>query len=326
MSYDSLIPLIKKTGSSLSPKAFQEVINVVFHDIESKHYDALHRDMWGSLLQQFELLAKDTVPHLGERRKLSLLDIGCGTGLSSELLLKTELGNHIDRVTLLDTSSKMLEQAESKAKSWGKEIETKNLMLHELEGSYDIILMSSVLHHIPDLSSFLNEINRVQNEQGIFIHLQDPNGDYLNDNIYVERRTEWEKESHNAPKNNVKSIIPKSLKNRINRILGRKTYIDEINDILLSKNVINKRMTADEIWSVTDIHVEQNPHDENAGISFDFLKRNLKNYSNIGQRSYAFYGQLKSDLSSDFQKREDKHINDHELNGRNLSAVWKKMG
>ena len=110
MSYESLRPLIQKVGSSLDPKAFQEKVNVVFHDIESQHYDALHEDMWDSLLQQFQLLSEDGIQHLDSNKKYSLLDIGCGTGLSTELLLQTELGKYIDRVTLLDTSPKMLEQ------------------------------------------------------------------------------------------------------------------------------------------------------------------------------------------------------------------------
>ena len=45
MSFEKLLPLINKTGSNLSPKAFQERINIVFHDHEASHYDKLHNDM-----------------------------------------------------------------------------------------------------------------------------------------------------------------------------------------------------------------------------------------------------------------------------------------
>ena len=55
MSYTSLLPLLKKTGSPLSPEDFQARINVVFHDFESDHYDSMHDDMWESLQEQINL-------------------------------------------------------------------------------------------------------------------------------------------------------------------------------------------------------------------------------------------------------------------------------
>ena len=121
MSYKSLIPLLKKTKSTLSPEDFQERVNIVFHDFEASHYDAMHTDMWESLQQQINLLTEDLFNHKSiNSKELSLLDIGAGTGLSTQILLNSKLGQHINQVTLLDTSSNMLKFATEKAKTWGK--------------------------------------------------------------------------------------------------------------------------------------------------------------------------------------------------------------
>ncbi len=324
MSYSSLLPLLKKTGSTLTVEEFQSKINVVFHDHEAFHYDAMHQDMWESLQEQINLLVDDLFRSKELHSGMRLLDVGCGTGLSTRLLLQSKLGPYIDEITLLDTSTNMLKLAQKKADAWGKNVVTINSEISDLEGQYDIIMVCSVLHHIPDLDTFLQKINRLLVSGGTFIHLQDPNGDYLHDAIYRHRLTDYQNSTVASSSKKFVDLIPKSWKHSINRILGRKNYIDRINDQLLDEKVIRRRMTADEIWSVTDIHVESKSDHTNKGISVSRLKECLKNFTLINQRSYAFYGVLKSDLSDDLKENESLFISKNELNGRNISCIWTK--
>jgi 2-polyprenyl-3-methyl-5-hydroxy-6-metoxy-1,4-benzoquinol methylase len=324
MSYSSLLPLLKKSGSLLTVEEFQSRINIVFHDHEAFHYDRMHLDMWESLQEQINLLVSDYFEFKEPSSNLSLLDIGCGTGLSTQQLLHSKLGKNINEITLLDTSSNMLKQAEIKAKTWDKKYVVVNSEVSDLMGQYDVIIVCSVLHHIPELDSFLNKIETLLKSGGIFIHLQDPNGDYLNDSNYLKRLAEYE---HFVSKSSTKKLvdfIPKTWKHCINRNLGRKNYIDYINDQLVSEKVIRRRMTADEIWSVTDIHVENKFNSINKGISLLYLKKQLQNFQLINQRSYAFYNVLKSDLPKELKKNEDVFISKNELNGRNMSCIWIK--
>jgi len=121
MIYNTLNSLINKTGSRLSPGEFQEIINVIFHDIESNYYDSIHKDMWESLQEQIELLIEDLFRNdRSFSKNLSLLDIGCGTGLATHILLNSKIGDFVSNITLLDTSRNMLKQAEEKAKKWNK--------------------------------------------------------------------------------------------------------------------------------------------------------------------------------------------------------------
>jgi 2-polyprenyl-3-methyl-5-hydroxy-6-metoxy-1,4-benzoquinol methylase len=326
MSYNSLLPLLKKTGSTLSPEKFQERINIVFHDFEASHYDSLHTDMWGSLQQQINLLVDDLFRYKNlDTRELSLLDIGCGTGLSTQIVLNSQLGNYINQVTLLDTSSNMLKYANEKANTWNKKYKIVNSYLFDLEEKFDVIIISSVLHHIPDLETFLKQVNNSLNVGGFLIHLQDPNGDYLNNDVYVGRKNQYETALNAIPKKKkIIDYIPKEVLRSIKRILNRKDYIDLINDQLIAEKTINRRMTADEIWSVTDIHVETKSNFINKGISINFLKKQLYNFELIQMRSYGFYGYLKSDLLESYKENEEKFIQENLLNGRNLACIWIK--
>lgn len=325
MSYASLLPLLKKTGSVLSVEEFQARINVVFHDHEALYYDSIHQDMWENLQEQINLLVTDWLDFKIPSPNLSLLDIGCGTGLSTQKLLHSPIGEYINQVTLLDTSSIMLQQAEAKAKIWNKKYTLINSDVSTLNNLFDVIIVCSVLHHIPELQPFLNKVDALLKPGGIFIHLQDPNGDYLQDTQYIKRLGAFEAYSNKThQKKNIAKYIPKSWKHFINRNLGRKNYIDHINDQLVVEKVIRKRMTADEIWSVTDIHVENKHNALNKGISFEFLKDHLPNFQLIKQRSYAFYSVLKSDLPEELKSNEDQFIAQNELNGRNISCIWIK--
>lgn len=326
MSYNQLIPLMKKKGCFLSPENFHERVNIVFHDHESLIYDKIHADLKNSLQEQIDLLISDLLNYRDfSEKSFRVLDVGCGTGLSSEYLLNSQIEPFISQITLLDSSEKMLEQAKIKALNWNKSTALINGYLDQVKEKFDLVIICSVLHHIPDLKNFLKEVNNVMNPNGILIHLQDPNGDYMMDKIYKERvNLYWKKKRTETKKNKFIKLIPKRLKNFLNRALGRKNYIDLINDQLIKERIIKKRMTADEIWSVTDIHVESKTDILNKGISLQFLKKQLENFTLISQRSYGFYGKLRSELDTDLEIKEEEFISQNQLNGRNISCVWIK--
>ena len=73
-----------------------------------------------------------------------ILDFGGGTGL-----LALPLAKQAKSVTLVDISEKMLEQARLKA----DQQKIRNLQF--LEQQFDLIIVSRVLHHMPDLDATL---------------------------------------------------------------------------------------------------------------------------------------------------------------------------
>ncbi len=325
MSYSQLLPLMKRVGSTCSSEVFQEKVNIVFHNHEALYYDQLHNDMTVSLQEQTDLLIAD-YSGFAEKSNLSLLDVGCGTGMSSQRVMNSQLKDKISKVTLLDTSPVMLQKATEKAQTWGIPFEVKEGYVSSLTEKFDIIIICSVLHHIPDLTSFLADINRLLNTNGILIHLQDPNADFLNDSELKQRMEQLQTASNKTTSNEASwvTIIPKPIRKWFKRLIGRKDYIDLINDELLAEGIIKRRMTADEIWSVTDIQIIQKNGEESGGISMRFLEDKLTNFRQLSKRSYGFFGPLKSELPQDFAQQEAELISKKALNGRNVAAIWIK--
>ena len=82
-----------------------------------------------------------------------ILDFGGGTGL-----LALPMAKQAKSVTLVDISEKMLEQARLKAEQQDiKNIQflEQDLLVNPLEQQFDLIVVSRVLHHMPDLDATL---------------------------------------------------------------------------------------------------------------------------------------------------------------------------
>jgi ubiquinone/menaquinone biosynthesis C-methylase UbiE len=327
---DSLAPVYSvmgKYGVTCSPEEFHAAVNIRYHNFESRVYDTIHDSMWKSLPQQVQLLFSDymeTGPDPG--KNLVLLDVGCGTGLASDLVLRTELGARVSEVDLLDPSPKMLQKASTRAKKWNSKVNliSGNVdVLVQNERKYNIIVVSSVLHHIPNLKEFLIAIRRIQAPSGIFIHMQDPNGDYLKDPELEQRTAALNAHEQERSSEGLRKFIPSHLLRRFKRMIGAmrgEDYIFEVNDQLIAAGIIQKPMTPMDMWTVTDIHV----HD-GKGISIEGLTQLLSGHRLISRRSYAFFGKLLSELPISFREKEQGLIEKRALNGLEVSALWEAI-
>jgi SAM-dependent methyltransferase len=272
--------------------------------------------MWTSLPQQFQLLVDDYFQaHPDSSRKFKLLDIGCGTGLATDCILGTKFQGRISSIDLLDTSPAMLGQVTRRAATWDIPFKTHLGLLDELpaDEKYDLIITCSVLHHIPDLSGFLNAVRLRQADRGAFLHIQDPNGDYTNDPELKQRRSL-------APEREPQRNIAQRVIGRLYReITGKQGdhYLQKTNKALIEKKIIDSALTTAEIYAITDIHVESGE-----GISIERMKSWMPDYDCVSQRAYGFFSVLWSDLPDDLKRQEEDLIARHALNGLHIGAIW----
>ena len=185
--------IMRRRGGRGSITEFHAAVNVAFHEFESEIYDLGHADMWQSVPKQIGLLVDDYVQHEGLAnhfpKRIHVLDIGCGTGLATDSLLKSAIGFHIQAVDLLDTSPAMLRQAKKRSSQWNVPVTFHEGGLDSLGGGvkYQWIIASSVLHHVPNVHAFIDAVRRLQAPDGVFVHIQDPNGDFIADPELRER-------------------------------------------------------------------------------------------------------------------------------------------
>ena len=100
-----------------------------------------------------DLVNTEIKQQVSELSTKSILDFGGGTGL-----IALPLAKQAKSVTLVDISEKMLEQARIKVKNQKLEnlhLIQQDLVLKPLEQTFDLIIVSRVLHHMPHLDSSL---------------------------------------------------------------------------------------------------------------------------------------------------------------------------
>ncbi|HTH81502.1 MAG TPA: class I SAM-dependent methyltransferase [Mucilaginibacter sp.] len=318
----SLQPLINEKSLIKDADEFNRLVNVIFHDHEAAQYDEVHSEMWKSLPQQYDLIANDIVKLIKPKQQFSLLDVGCGTGLATQMLLDTILGPDITEIHLLDTSGKMLKKAGERSKKWNKKIRITEGDITQLHEKYDVIIISSVLHHIPDISRFLLHLKQLQKIGGILITMHDPAAEAIESELYKKRCEEYN--SFKEKQVYIKPTIFKRAFTKIINLLKPQDYIEKINNDLLRKKIIKKPLTAPELWSITDIHVESLPYSASNGISKSSLINGLSEYDLVSYNTYAFFGILKSNLDTLFEQKEQELFLNKDLFGRNFSSAWIK--
>lgn len=99
---------------------------------------------------------------------LSVLDVGCGGGFLSEALAKLDYN-----VTGIDLSESAIINAKNHAQSQG--LKNINYMVGSAlnlpfpDASFDVVVASDVLEHIPDIDKTISEISRVLKPSGVFV-------------------------------------------------------------------------------------------------------------------------------------------------------------
>jgi 2-polyprenyl-3-methyl-5-hydroxy-6-metoxy-1,4-benzoquinol methylase len=310
---------MQRCGAVCSPEAFHHAVNVTFHEFESQVYDEAHSDMWASLPSQFSLIVSDCVNQGATPEEISLLDIGCGTGLATDSILKSLIGRRIRKIDLLDTSKSMLCQAGRRAKTWPAPVELHEGLLDTLKRRhFDVIVTCSVLHHVPDLEDFLDTVRDLQRPGAIFVHMQDPNYDYLRDaelaarmaQVSGSRLPEW-----------MKRLAPQRVFGRLIREFNGQqgqNYDSKVIRELVRQGVTPKPLSILDLYAITDIHAR-----EGQGISIEAMRSWLPEYELLSVRSYSFYGMLRSNLPAALQKEEDRLIAARAPNGFHIGAAWR---
>ena len=100
-----------------------------------------------------------------------VLDYGCGPGFGSEILSR-----YAKKVIAVDIRTKAINYAKSKyiKPNLSFQIISSSKPLPFEDNYFDVIISSHVIEHIPNVSSYLNELNRILKVNGVLI-LSTPN-------------------------------------------------------------------------------------------------------------------------------------------------------
>lgn len=227
-------------------------VNEVFHDQQGLNYEHIHPEIFSEESRRWDLLMNKFIKPI--ERPLRCIDIGCGTGFISTKLLKyLKKGSSILCADISETMIHICKEALHN-KSASIHIETlkmHNEVLGQENNTADIILINSVLHHIPDYNLLLRECARVLKPGGMLMIGHEPNIRFWNNDFLRKQYITF------------LSLSPKRIAAKLLKLLGlyayvsseeADTFIDTLNKILLEEKTISSPLSKTEMSRIIDIH------------------------------------------------------------------------
>lgn len=166
--------LLDRTGTKLDGKNFIQVVSNVYHQAESESYDISHDEIIeAERIRLRSLYSK--IEELPLRPRV--VDLGCGTGHASQILLDflKENDSEFAKLICVDPSPYMLSKCQEKLLILDKK-EMVQGYIDDIDSTskYDLIITSSVLHHIPNIYEFALKISDLLCENGSWVMSHEP--------------------------------------------------------------------------------------------------------------------------------------------------------
>ena len=119
--------------------------------------DALKWDELPRRINLAKAVVKNILPHLRGDEKV--LEFGCGTGL-----VGLNIAPFVKKTTGIDTSKKMVERFNEKAKKLNLNAKAYVKDIFEINDKFDVVISSMTLHHIKDINKLNDKLSQITNK------------------------------------------------------------------------------------------------------------------------------------------------------------------
>lgn len=309
-------------------------VNEIFHDIEGEEYTNKHPEIFEEEKSRWKRIFKKFLSN--SKKRITLLDIGCGTGFVPKQIAKYL--KQRDLFICSDISSTMLSvckkdlSVKPQACSF-RYVKLNGRTIPLRDNSVDYITVNSVLHHVPDIASFLKEISRILKPGGFLMIGHEPNKNFLKNRFLLNNFKLLSFLFGSKLELSVQFLERVGLWNSIKKLyyaLSNKRHkprlFEKVNDRLLSEKIIKKPLSPVEMGALIDFHspLVGGSVDTGRGIAVEdiiptflpkFEMKHLETYNHIGGLSTK--NQFTKGYDSILRKKYPK-------DGATFFAVFKK--
>jgi SAM-dependent methyltransferase len=227
-------------------------VNELFHDMEGAAYADVHPEIFDAELERWDALLAKRLADLP--RPLRCVDVGCGTGFVSERLFAHLRAG--DSLVLADISDVMLGICRDRFATNDKGVTVTTFKMSDEtlalpDASADVVLLNSVLHHVPDASKFLAELTRVLAPGGVLMIGHEPNIRF------------WRSAFLPANYAILRALAPKRIAAATLKKLGLygamvrakpDPFLDDLNKKLLGEKLIDAPLSRADVSRLVDVH------------------------------------------------------------------------
>jgi SAM-dependent methyltransferase len=310
VSSEALKELMARCGATQAPEAFVRAVSNAYHELQASVYDRLH-------LEARNLVTREAAPMIDALdlpAKASVLDIGCGTGFASGLILQ-RVGARVEKLVCADVSAHMLEMCRRKFDGDGRVsyLRMDSRELRDRGEAFDLVVTCSVVHHVTDLESFFDDITALVADGGHYLMLDEPSASFQRNPECADLARRYA--AHARARRRLRFLDPAAYASKLARLLRREKpfSVDAVNALLLEKNIIRHSLAPVEIGRLVDVHDPVNEPNllfRGAG-SFaleDMATRYLQAFQLARVHSYGFLGYVDESLASRPWREEAREL------------------
>ena len=264
-----------------------KLINRVFHDIDSEYYDIEHPEIVDSVRENCVTLFNGYIKDPAMRDDFTLLDVGTGTGFFiANIAHLLRPGN---TVIFSDISEKMIGIVRNKFSSFGfkQQFLVTDAEKYELpEKSVDVVMVHSVLHHLPAYRSFLKEADRLLKDGGLIIITHEPNRSFSRNPILTLFVKAYSK---------MNALLLKRNRTGASTRVDSNVYSRLVADLKSEGLEFSEPLTMNQFNSLIDIESPTASGEYDAAKGFDaesIAKENFPGYEVLKIRTYAALGKI----------------------------------
>lgn len=251
--------LMARCGVKVPEPEFIKIVSNALHELEAPIYDERHPEITSQVAPQFDEFVAFVLSSVN-RRRLRILDIGCGTGFASQSIIE-RLGGQIAQLVCSDISLHMLEQCRKRIGGQS----AVSFVLGDIDSvrsqfpAFDLVVTCSVVHHIPDVPGFLHSVCELVDAGGFYLMMHEPSDRFYRNPFCKEVLDRFSpKTGYRRPG---RFTDPRGYHRRLKKWLGmpapnvQPSLEKQTSQLLLSRGAIQSPLSEREVRQLVDIHV-----------------------------------------------------------------------
>jgi ubiquinone/menaquinone biosynthesis C-methylase UbiE len=278
-------------------------VNEIYADVEGREYENRHPEIFIDESDRWCRIGKQFVA--GSAEKITLLDIGSGTGFVplkiADLLKENDTCICSDvSYGMLDVCKKNLSGKKFKCNFAYLKLDGKTINLES--DSLTHITLNSVLHHVPDFSLFFKEVDRLLRIKGRLIIGHEPSKSFytnkllrINSKLCDILANPKLYAAYRLKKFGLIDASSRLFKDRYAAVMSNKRRLEEANRRFLKAGLVKEPLTADQLSEIVDFHspTAGGFHKERGINISELLSNYLPNYEIEHFETYNHLGKVR---------------------------------
>lgn len=294
-----------------------EEVNKIYHSFDAKHYDREHPEIH----QQLPAIWGEMISQLPEEPRWRVLDFGCGTGFEALQVLQ-KLDRKIERLVVYDPSPEMLGKCKQRLHGFPIVSFQEQLEPALAQGSFDLLLTNSLLHHLPDLEQTISFLLPALDPHAYWLAGHEPSARFYHNSECVRLLENYSKYRKIA-----KWFKPGSYAAKI-RLLSGNHKLSATAHAAFKRGLFRAVPSHTAIDMLVDFHVAHSSGEvqEGRGLDFEKLQRLFgRDWKLSWAKTYSFLGPFSEVTApSRWVKRARMLGQRFPDDGANFCMVWNR--